>query len=294
MSGIDREGLSLTPHTIVITGATSGIGRQAALVLGALGHRLLVVGRNPELLDALERDLRARGAPAPTPFRADLSLQSEVRRVAVEIAAAAPVIDVLVNNAGAIFDTRQLTAEGVERTVALNHVAYWLLTRALLPNLCASAEGRIVNTASRAHLRGHLDFTDLQHARRYSGWEAYGASKLANICFTRELARRLSASASSRHVSASALHPGFVSTRFGNANGPLFSAVIRIGKAILAISDERGADTIVWLCTAPGAATRNGGYFAQRKPARLSVEAQDDEVARRLWKVTAELVGEGE
>ncbi len=282
----------MTAQTIVLTGATSGIGRQAALALGAAGHRLLVVGRNQQLLDALVAEMTKRGAAPPRTFRADLSLQSEVRRVAVELAAAAPVIDVLVNNAGAIFDERKVTAEGLEMTFALNHVAYWLLTRLLMPNVAASADGRIISTASAAHMRGTLDFDDLQSAKRYTGWGAYGASKLANICFTRELARRLSADPSTRHVSASCLHPGFVATKFGDANGFVFSSALKAAKIATALSDVKGADTLVWLSTAPGAAGRHGGYFEKRKPARMSAEAGDDAVAKRLWEETARLVGE--
>ena len=282
----------MTAQTIVLTGATSGIGRQAALSLGASGHRLLVVGRNQQLLDALVADVTKRGGLPPRTFRADLSLQREVRRVAAEIAAAAPVIDVLVNNAGAIFDERLLTAEGLERTFALNHVAYWLMTRLLTPNIAASPDGRIISTASAAHTRGTLDFDDLQSANRYTGWGAYGASKLANICFTRELARRLSADPSTKHVSASCLHPGFVATKFGDATGFLFSSALKAVKIATALSEAKGADTLTWLCTAPGAAARNGGYFEKRRLATMSREAGDDGVARRLWEATAALVGE--
>ncbi len=282
----------MTPLTIVLTGATSGIGRQAALALGGAGHQLLVVGRNPALLDALAHDLAERNAPTPRTFRADLSLQAEVRRVAAELAAAAPVIDVLVNNAGAIFDERKVTADGLEMTFALNHVAYWLMTRLLMPNVAASQDGRIVSTASRAHMRGTLDFADLQSTTRYTGWGAYGASKLANIGFTRELARRLRSDPATAHVSASCLHPGFVATKFGDSNSFLFSSVLKAAKLVTALTEAKGADTLTWLCTAPGAAERNGGYFEKRKPAKLSREAEDDAVARRLWDATAALVGE--
>lgn len=278
--------------TIVLTGATSGIGRQAALALGAQGHQLLAVGRNDALLAQLADDMVAAGAPAPRTFKADLALMAEVRRVAVEIAAAAPVIDVLVNNAGAIFDERAETPEGLERTFALNHMAYWLLTRCLLPQVTAAPAPRIVSTASAAHRRGTLDLADLQSARRYSAWGAYGASKLANILFTRELARRLSAVPATAHVSASCLHPGFVATRFGDANGLLFAAALKAAKVATALSEPKGADTLVWLCTAPGAAQRHGGYFEKRKPASLSREAQDDALAVRLWEATAALAGE--
>lgn len=282
----------MTPLTIVLTGATSGIGRQAALTLGAAGHQLLVVGRNPALLDALVRELAERNLPEPRCFRADLSLQAEVRRVAAEISAAAPVIDVLVNNAGAIFDERKVTADGLEMTFALNHVAYWLMTRLLLSNVAASRDGRIVSTASAAHKRGTLDFDDLQSTKRYTGWGVYGASKLANICFTRELARRLRLDAATAHVSASCLHPGFVATKFGDANGFLLSSALKAAKIVTALTEAKGADTLTWLCTAPGAAARSGGYFERRRPATMSREAGDDAVARRLWEATAALVGE--
>ncbi len=282
----------MASSTIVLTGATSGIGRQAALALGAAGHRLVVVGRNRALLDALTAELIASGATAPVTVLADLSRQAEVRRAAREVATAAPVIDVLVNNAGAIFDERAVTVDGLERSFALNHVAYWLLTRLLLPNVAASPHGRIVSTASGAHRRGHLDFDDLQSVRAYTAWGAYSASKLANICFTRELARRLRAVPATQHVSASCLHPGFVATKFGDGNGIVFSTLLKAFKLVTALSEAKGADTLVWLATASDPAARHGGYFEKRKPGPLSAEAQDDVVARRLWEVTAALVGE--
>lgn len=278
--------------TIVITGATSGIGRQAALALATPGNRLLVVGRHHALLKTLHADLAARGAGEVHPFHADLSELSDVRRVGAEIAAAAPVIDVLANNAGAIFDTRRLTADGIEMTFALNHLAYWLLTRVLLPNIAASDDGRIICTASRAHMRARLDFADLESARDYTAWMAYGTSKLMNILFTRELARRLAVDPAMRHVSASSFHPGFVQTRFGDGNGVVLATVMRMAKALVAVSEAKGADTLVWLATAPDSAGRSGGYFEKRRPGRMSAAARDDAAARRLWEVTAEFLGE--
>ena len=278
--------------TIVITGATSGIGRQAALALATPGNRLLVVGRHHALLKTLRADLAARGAGEVHLFHADLSQLSDVRRVGAEITAAAPVIDVLANNAGAIFDTRRLTADGIEMTFALNHLAYWLLTRLLLPNIAASDDGRIVSTASRAHMRARLDFADLESARDYSAWMAYGTSKLMNILFTRELARRLAQDPATRRVSASSFHPGFVGSRFGDGNGFVLATLLKAAKSLVALSEAKGADTLVWLATAPDAAGRAGGYFEKRRPGRMSAAAQDDAAARRLWEVTAEFLGE--
>lgn len=282
----------MADRTILITGGTSGIGRAAALALAVPAHRLLVAGRNPVLLEGLARELRSRGAGGVVTFAADLMLMSGVRALAAQVRAATPRLDVLANNAGAIFDTRQLTAEGFERTLALNHLAYVLLTQLLLDRVASSPDGRIVNTASAAHRRARLDLDDLQSGRHYRGWRAYGNSKLMNILFTRALARRLTADPATAHVSAAAFHPGFVASRFGDANRLLFKAAIGVGKWF-ARTEEQGADTLVWLATAPGAGERSGGYFHERRPGRLSRAAREDRGGEGLWEETERLLARG-
>ena len=270
---------------IVITGATSGIGQVAAERLADMGARLVLVARDKVRGQAVLARLRER-APAilHSIHYADLSRLHEMKRAAAEIAAAEARIDVLINNAGALFGSRQVTEDGLERTFATNHMAYVVLTHGLRERLTASAPARVVNTASSAHTRAHLDFDDLQSARGYRGFKVYGCSKLCNILYTRELARRWAGSG----VTVNCLHPGFVATRFADQSGGLFSYVVRMAK-MLAISPEKGADTIVYLASSPEVAHVNGGYFYKCRPATPSKEAQDDGVAKRLWLESARL-----
>jgi NAD(P)-dependent dehydrogenase (short-subunit alcohol dehydrogenase family) len=265
---------------VVLTGATSGIGEVAAVRLAKLGARLVLIARDRARGEATLARLRAAAPDVAHVVRyADLSLMAETRRVAAEIAAAEPRIDVLVNNAGAIFATRAVTAEGLERTFALNHMSYFLLTAGLLERLLAAAPARIVNTASNAHRRGNLDFDDLQSARRYSPFQVYGTSKLCNILFTRELARRLAG----RGVIANSFTPGFVATRFGDQAGGLYAAGVRFAK-LLAATPEKGAETLFYLASSPEAAKISGRFLQNCRAGSLSAEAQDDAAAQRLWR----------
>jgi len=218
---------------------------------------------------------------------ADLSLMADTKRVGGEIAASEPRIDVLINNAGALFTQRRVTSEGLEMTFALNHMAYFVLTRALLDRLKGSAPARIVSTASSAHNGAKLDFGDLQGVKSFSGWKAYGRSKLANILFTRELARRLAGTG----VVANCVHPGVVATRFGDESGGLSGWLLPIVRPFL-ISPEQGADTIVYLASAPEAANFTGEYFAKRKIVAVSAAARDDLAAARLWQASEALVAQ--
>ena len=215
---------------------------------------------------------------------ADLSILAEMKRVGREIAAAEPRIDVLVNNAGAIFSRRAVTADGLERTFALNHMAYVVLTKALTERLVAGAPARVINTASNAHRKGKLDFADLQLTKSYSPSVAYGTSKLANILFTRELARRLVG----RGVTANSFSPGFVATRFGNQAGGLAALYLRIAK-LFAGTQEQGAETLVWLASSPDVAAISGEYFYRGQRGTLTADAQDDALARRLWDASEEI-----
>jgi NAD(P)-dependent dehydrogenase (short-subunit alcohol dehydrogenase family) len=231
--------------------------------------------------------LRAAGGDAVHRAHfADLSLLAEMKRVGAEIAAAEPRIDVLINNAGNIFPTREITADGLERTFATNHMAYFVLTRLLRERLIAGAPARIVNTASGAHRRHTLDFDDLQLAKHYAATTAYGRSKLANILFTRELARRLAGTG----VTANCLHPGFVATGLGQRGAGAFALLVRLAM-LFAGRPERGANTIVHLASSPDVATTSGGYFFESRPAQPSAAAQDDIAAKRLWDESERIAG---
>jgi NAD(P)-dependent dehydrogenase (short-subunit alcohol dehydrogenase family) len=272
---------------VVITGATSGIGSVAAERLAAMGARLVLVARDRTRAEATLIRLEAIGpGVAHSVHYADLSRLGEMKRVAAAIAAAEPRIDVLVNNAGAMFGRRRVTEDGLELTFALNHMAYFVLTEGLRARLAAAAPARIVNTASMAHRRFTLDFDDLQSARGYEGFPVYGRSKLCNILFTRALARRVAGEG----IAAYSLHPGFVATRFGDGAGGVTAWGIRAAK-LFAISPEAGAETLVYLASAPEVAGPSGGYFFKSRPATPSAAAEDDADAERLWAMTARLAG---
>jgi NAD(P)-dependent dehydrogenase (short-subunit alcohol dehydrogenase family) len=273
--------------TVVITGATSGIGRVAALRLAAPGARIVAIARDPARGEAIIAELDTSAGQDHRLHLADLSLMRDTRRVATAIAAAEPRIDVLVNNAGALFGRRSETAEGLELTFATNHMSYFLLTEALRQTLIASAPARIVNTASAAHRRVSLVIDDLQSRRRYRGFTVYSRSKLCNILFTRELSRQLAASG----VTANCLHPGFVATGFGEASGGALQHIVRAAKAVLAITPEKGAETLVHLAASPEIAHVSGEYFDDGRPALTSPEARNDALAARLWHETARLAG---
>jgi NAD(P)-dependent dehydrogenase (short-subunit alcohol dehydrogenase family) len=273
--------------TVVATGATSGIGEVAVTKLAAMGARIVFIARDARRAEATLAELE-RVAPGVghRVHTADLSLMAETRSVGEAIAASEPRIDALVNNAGAMFSTRRVTREGLEMTFALNHMAYFVLTRALRERLAASAPARIVSTASAAHAAARLDLDDLQCATGYSGWKAYARSKLCNILFTRELARRLAGTG----VTANCLHPGFVASRFGDEAGGWTSRLFGLAKSF-AISPEEGADTIVHLVCAPEVASVSGDYFAKRRIRTPSPAARDDNAARALWSASEALAG---
>ena len=272
--------------TCIITGATDGIGLETAAGLGALGARLVLVGRNRAKGEVVLAALRRRvpGIEAEMHY-ADLARRAEILRLAPELLAAAPRIDVLVNNAGAFFAKRVVVEEGLEQTFALNHLGYFRLTALLCDRLIASAPARIVNVASEAHRNTALDFDDLQTARGYNGWKAYQRSKLANILFTRALARRLAGTS----VTANCLHPGFVRTSFGDNNGGFWGIGIRLGKLFAAISVPRGAETPIYLASAPETEGVTGQYFDKCRERKPSAAARNDADAERLWKESERL-----
>ncbi len=267
---------------VLLTGATRGIGRAAALELGAQGAELALVGRDAERVRSVAVAARAAGAGAPVHEHvADLTLMSEVRALAEQIRARHARIDVLANNAGALFASRRETSEGLERTFALNHLAPFLLTNLLLDRL---AGGRVVTTASDAHRGGLLDLDDLQSTRSYAAMRVYGTSKLCNILFTRELARR------APQLHANCFHPGVVRTGFGKNENGIWKLLTTLGGPFLR-SPQRGARSLVWLASSDQAATLTGAYVEDEKVVVPSLQARDDDLALGLWERSAELAG---
>ena len=278
---------SMVGMTVLVTGGTSGIGRATAAGLAAKGAHLAITGRDRERAQHAAREIRAAGHAPVDVFIADLSSQEEVRRLANELLETYTRIDVLVNNVGGYWNTRHVTADGLEHTFALNHLAPFLLTNLLLGQLKKSAPARVVTVASNAHSMGQIDFDDLQGERSYSGATAYNQSKLANVLFTYELARRLQATA----VTANALHPGVVRTSFGAEDRGAFQRLLVPLMRLFMKAPARGAATSIYLASSPDLEHVTGLYFANGKPKRSSERSYDEAVAARLWQVSADLVG---
>jgi NAD(P)-dependent dehydrogenase (short-subunit alcohol dehydrogenase family) len=276
--------------TVVITGGTSGIGEVAAEALAHMGARIVLVARNKSRAEAtLARLDRGGHGVAHSVYFADLKRFAEMKRVAAEIANREPPIDILINNAGALFGTRRLTEDGLEYTFALNHMSYFVVTEGLRERLSASGAARIINTASAAHQGATLDFDDLQSAKSFRAIRAYSCSKLCNILFTRELARRLHGTG----VTANCLHPGFVATRLADESGGLVSRLAWLAK-FFAISPAEGAQTIIYLASSPEVANVTGKYFYKSRPTTPSAAALDDRAALALWRRSAALAGMNE
>jgi NAD(P)-dependent dehydrogenase (short-subunit alcohol dehydrogenase family) len=270
--------------TVVITGATSGIGEVAALHLAEQGARIVLVARDPSRAQATLARLKVAG-PRRTHgvYIADLSTLGEQRRAGAEIAAAESRIDVLINNAGAMLSRGARSADGLALTFATNHLAYYTLTLLLLPRLRATPRARIVCTSSRAHVQGYMDFDHLQR----DGYSGYAQSKLANLLFVRELSRRLAG----QGPTVNALHPGFVATRFGDGGNLAMRTLMRGLKSIAGISAESGAKTLIYLAQSEEMAGRSGGYYVRCAPAGVSARARSDADAARLWQISAQLTG---
>lgn len=272
----------------VVTGATSGIGKATACGIAERSLSVVVVGRDREKSIATVSAIRQEtGNPNVEYMLADLSSQQEIRQLAQAFKRRYQRLDVLVNNAGGFFLRRQESEDGIEMTFALNHLGYFLLTNLLLDTLEASVPARIVNVSSAGHRDTEMNFDDLQGEEDYSGWKAYGQSKLANLLFTYELARRLEGTG----VTVNALHPGFVATNIGANN---FGWLGRLLKKIInlrGVSPEEGAETVIYLATSPEVAGVTGKYFVDKEPVRSSAASYDEEAARRLWEISEELTG---
>jgi len=282
------DALVMTGKSVLVTGGTGGIGRATAIGLVALGARVGITGRDPARTEAAAAGIRAMpGSPAVNAFAADLSVQAGVRRLAAQVLDTYPRLDVLVNNAGGFWAHRHVTANGLEHTFALNHLAPFLLTNLLLDRLTASAPARIVTVSSGAHAKGRIDFDDLQGERDYSGQRAYSQSKLANVMFTYELARRLDGTG----VTATVLHPGVVRTSFGAEDQAAYLAVM-IGVARLFMkTPTQGAATPIYLASSPEVEGITGRYFVNRKPKTSSKASYDTTAAARLWQASIDLAG---
>src|SRR5579859_3699554 len=273
-------------RTVLVTGGTAGIGRATALGLAAMGAHLAITGRDRGRAEAAAREIRAATGGQVDAFAADLSAQTEVRRLAEEVLQRLPRVDVLVNNVGGYWATRHVTADGLERTFALNHLAPFLLTNLLLDRLQHSAPARVVTVSSNAQAQGRIDFDDLQGERSYSGARAYSQSKLANVLFTYELARRLQGTG----VTANALHPGVVRTSFAAEDPGRFQRLVIPFLRPFLKAPARGAATSIHLASAPDLEQVTGRYYASRRPSRSARRSYDQAAAARLWQASADLV----
>ena len=279
---------SMAGKCVLITGGSAGIGKATALGLAALGARVAITGRDRARAEVAAIEIRtATGNPDVDAFGADLSSQAEVRRLAAEVLDAYPRLDVLVNNVGGYWASRHVTADGLEHTFALNHLAAFLLTNLLLDRLKASAPARIVTVSSNAQSLGTIDFEDLQGERRYSGQDAYNQSKLASVMFTYELARRLAGTG----VTANVLHPGVVNSGFG-AEDPsrIFKFLVPFWRPFMK-TPQQGAATSIYLASSPEVEGVTGTYFADGRPQTSNRASYDVAAAARLWQVSARLVG---
>jgi retinol dehydrogenase 12 len=261
----------------LVTGATDGIGRVTVRRLAEMGAIVIGVGRNPAKIKAVLDEVGATSGSLEF-LTADLSSLAQVRALADEFTSKYDSLHVLVNNAGALFTNRRETVDGIEMTFALNHLSYFLLTDLLLDMIKARPPARIINVSSSAHQGSTIDFNDIEHQRNYSAWGAYGDSKLANILFTYELARRLQGT----DVTVNAVHPGFVNTNFQRAAGLDMRGTL---------TSEEGADTQIWLATSDEVEDITGKYFVRRQETQSSPASHDTAAARRLWDVSAQMVG---
>ena len=277
---------SMRGKVCMVTGATSGIGQVTAAALAAQGAHVIVVGRNRAKAQQVVGEIRRQsGNDAVWYLLADFSDLQQVRELAAAFSAQYSQLDVLVNNAGTYFNTRHPAPGGVEMTFHVNHLAHFLLTNLLLDTLTASAPARIVNVTSRAHEYDNMDFDDLGFERSYFGMKAYARSKLANLLFTYELARRLAGSG----VTVNAVHPGGVATDIWRTNFPVLGPAIKWVMSLFALTPEEGADTLIYLASSPDVEGVTGKYFVEREVIASSPLSYDEQVAARLWEVSEQL-----
>ncbi len=280
--------VTMAGKTVLITGATNGIGKAAAGALAKQGAHVLIVGRNPQkCAETVAEIQRSTGNQAVEARTADLSSLAEVRRLADQVRAAYPRLNVLLNNAGAYYAARQNSADGYEMSFALNHLSYFYLTVLLLDLLKASAPARIINVSSGAHMFAKLNLIDPHDPKRYNGFRVYGETKLANVAFTYALARRLQGTS----VTANAMHPGFVRTGFGRNNGGLITQIFGVLQHF-GLTPEQGADTAVYLASSPEVEGITGKYFTKRRAVTSSRASYDQQAGEALWALSERLIAE--
>ena len=281
-----KQSVGTAQKTALVTGATGGIGKVTARELARQGYRVLLTSRDPARGQKVLEEIKSETKnDAPQLFLGDLSSMSDVRRIALEVRAQHPTLDVLVNNAGGLFNERQTTVDGFEMTFAFNHLAYFLLTNLLLPSLEAAEDARIVSVSSDGNRFGSMRWNDLQYEKRYSGWFAYGQSKLMNVLFANALARRLQGTS----VTSNSLHPGVVNTGFGKTTTGLNRLVARLSN-LFSVTPEKGAETSIYLATSPEVEGVTGQYFAAKKVARANRAAYDEGAQERLWRLSETLL----
>jgi len=275
---------NMAGRQVLISGGTGGIGRETARQLANIGAKVWIIGRDDQKIQLVLREQEETGRPFAGAFTADLSKVSDIRRVSHNIRCTLNHLDVLVNNAGAVFTSCQVTGEGFERTFALNHLGYFLLTEEMMPLIKSGKLPRIVNVSSAAHYMGRVDFKNLSVCNRYSAFQAYSTSKLMNLYFTYELARRLK----NTGISVNALHPGYVASNFGVSNDDWTKPIFKLG-ARLAIPVEEGARTSVYLASSLTVEGRTGGYYARCRQVPSSRASYHKPTAARLWEETERL-----
>jgi retinol dehydrogenase-14 len=284
---LDNQNGGMGGKTALVTGGTSGIGKASAVAFAAMGANVVIVGRNLERGEAALRDIKGQShSDSVELMLADLSVQGEVRRLADQFLERHERLDVLANNAGLVQSRRTETADGIETTLAVNHLAPFLLTNLLLDRLKESAPSRVITVSSEAERMGNIDFDDIQSRQKYKGFAAYGKTKLANIMFTYELAERLKGT----FVTANCLHPGAVGTNFGKNNAGPMALFFRLAKPFMR-SPERGADTLIWLASSTDVDGVSGKYFSDRKEIEAKEIVNDPAARRRLWELSEELTG---
>jgi len=285
---VDDLNRSAQGRIAVVTGANAGIGLETVRGLAIRGAHVVMVCRSRERGEVARRALVEQTANDRLDLLvADLSSQRQIRQLVKEITDRYDRVDVLVNNAAAVYSARALSEDGIEMQLAVNHLAYYLLARLLRDHLENAGRARVINVTSRAHFRGRIDFDDLNGSRRYFGPTAYNQSKLANVLFTYELARRLAGTG----ITANCCHPGLVRTRIGNKHTTPFHSLLHSLSCVLGVAPAVGARTAITLASAPAVEGVTGQYFAKARPARSSAATYDRDVATRLWEVSAELTG---